>query len=270
MSKFSVTIQTPAYQKLINDTLGDKEIARRFVAEISTVVSQNQALANCDPATVLSAGLLAQTLNLSLAPTLGYAYAIPYGGKAQFQIGWKGLVQLAQRSNQYARLGVRPVHKGEYIGQDEMGDDTFKFDHAFDNEEIIGYYAYFELVNGFKKTVYWTKEMIEKHAKKYSQAYRNGKSTKWNDEFDAMAMKTVLKQLLSKWGPMSTEMITAFKADQAVINADGSYKYVDTEEESSTKSTVKLDNVVMEAEETEEEQAVEEKFPDAIDPDGRF
>lgn len=230
MGKFSLELSTPGYQKLIGDTLGDKTLARNFVAEISTVVGNNATLQSCSTGSIVSAGLLAQTLKLSLAPTLGYAYVIPYGTKAQFQVGWKGLVQLAQRSGQYARLGVREVHDGEYVGQDEFGDDLFKFSHEHDDKKVVGYYAYFELLNGFKKTVYWTKAQVEKHAKQYSQAYKQGRATKWNDEFDAMAMKTVLKQLLTKWGPMSTEMQLAAKADQSVIrqeNGQFQFDYID-------------------------------------------
>lgn len=221
--KFSVAISSPGYQKLINDTLGDKEVARRFVAEISTVVSQNAQLQKCEAASILSAGLTAQTLNLPLAPTLGFSYVVPYGDKAQFQIGWKGLVQLAQRSGQFERLGVRPVHEGEYLGQDEFGDDLFKFSHEFDNNKVVGYYAYFKLLNGFKKTIYWTVEQCEQHGKKYSKSFNN----LWKSSFDSMAQKTVLKLLLNRYAPLSIEMQKAIQADQAVINDDGSYSYVD-------------------------------------------
>jgi recombination protein RecT len=238
--KFSVAISSPGYQKLINDTLGDKEVARRFVAEISTVVSQNAQLQKCEAASILSAGLTAQTLNLPLAPTLGFSYVVPYGDKAQFQIGWKGLVQLAQRSGQFERLGVRPVHEGEYLGQDEFGDDLFKFSHEFDNNKIVGYYAYFKLLNGFKKTLYWTVEQCERHGKKYSKSFNN----LWKSSFDAMAEKTVLKLLLNRYAPLSIEMQKAIQADQAVINEDGSYSYVDNpnyveEKPQGKKTTVK-------------------------------
>lgn len=235
--KFSVAIKSDAYQKLINETLGDKEVARRFVAEISTVVAQNYQLQKCDAASILSAGLTAQTLNLPLAPTLGFSYVVPYGNKAQFQIGWKGLVQLAQRSGQFERLGVRPVHEGEYIGQDEFGDDLFKFSHEFDNNKVVGYYAYFKLLNGFKKTLYWTVEQCEQHGRKYSKSYDN----LWKSSFDSMAQKTVLKLLLNRYAPLSIEMQKAIQADQAVINVDGSYSYVDNpnyvDEEQKPKKT---------------------------------
>ena len=226
--KFSIAVRSEAYQKLINDTLGDKEVARQFVADIITVVANNSALSYCDNGSIIAAGLVAQTLKLPLTPSLGYAYVVPYKDKAQFQVGWKGLVQLSQRSGQFKRLGVRDVHKGEYIGQDEYGEDLFKFSHDFDDEEIVGYYAYFELLNGFKKSVYWTKAQCEKHAKRYSKSYGTGKTTdNWTNMFDIMAEKTVMKQVLSKYAPLSVELQKAIIYDQATVNQDMSYQYVD-------------------------------------------
>ena len=244
--KFSVLIQGDTYKNLINNTLGDKEIARQFIADISTVVSNNPALSNCQPASILSAGLMAQSLKLSLTASLGFAYIIPFGDKAQFQIGWKGLVQLAQRSGQFKRLGVREVHDGEYIGQDNFGDDLFKFDHKFDGNAVVGYFAYFELLNGFQKTMYWTKEQCEAHARKYSRSYGSGKSTDlWKNSFDQMACKTVLKLLLNRYAPLSVELQKAVLADQAIINNDGKYEYVDNDltESNEEKSEEKEEKV---------------------------
>lgn len=231
MAKFSVAIRDDKHVKLINDTLGDKELARQFVADITTVVSQNPLLQNCDTGTILSAGLMATSLKLPLTNSLGFAYVIPYGNKAQFQLGWKGLVQLAQRSGQFKRLGVRDVHKGEYVGQDDFGEDLFKFSHEYDNEEIVGYYAYFELLNGFTKSIYWTKQQCEKHARRYSKSYGNGTATdNWTNMFDVMAEKTVMKQLLSKYAPLSVELQRAIVSDQAVLKQDLSVgEYVDNE-----------------------------------------
>lgn len=233
--KFSVAVRTDAYQKLINDTLGDKDLARQFVADISTVVSGNYKLQLCDAGSILSAGLVAQSLKLPLTQTLGFAYVIPYGDKAQFQIGYKGLIQLAQRSGQFKSIGARPVHEGEYVGQDKHGEDIFKFDHQFDGNPVVGYYAYFELLNGFEKTFYWTKAQCDAHAHRYSKSYGNGSETdNWGKMFDQMALKTVIKQLLSKYAPLSTEMINAVKYDQAVINSDGEPEYVDNDDYDDT------------------------------------
>ena len=237
--RFSVAIKSEKYKTLINDTLGDPNVAKRFVAEISTVVGNNSALQECDARTIVSAGLLAQSLNLPLAPTLGFCYIIPYSKNATFQIGWKGLVQLAIRTKAYKSLGVNVVHNGEYLGRDKFGEPIVKYNDEMANEEIIGYHAYFELTNGFVKEIYWTKEMCEKHAKRYSVEYKTKGTGKWKEMFDEKAKKTVLKQLLSKWGIMSTELVTAVEADQAVVKEDGKYEYVDNEEhEEETGSDV--------------------------------
>jgi recombination protein RecT len=235
--KFSVAIQTEGYKNLINNTLGDKEVARKFVADISSVVSNNYALKECDAGTILSAGFTASSLKLPLSPTLGFCYVVPYQTKdgikkAQFQIGYKGLIQLAERTGQYKTLGVRPVHDGEYSGQDKFGEDQFKFSHEFDAKPIVGYFAYIELVNGFNKTFYMTKAQCEAHAKQYSRSYGNSSATNlWRDNFDLMAEKTVLKLLINRYGIMSVELQTAVQADQAIIKDDGSYDYVDNEKE---------------------------------------
>lgn len=240
--KFSVAIKSDAYKNLINDTLGDAKVAQKFVAEISTCVSNNYKLQECEAKTIISAGLLAQSLNLPLAPTLGFAYLIPYGSSATFQVGWKGLVQLAIRTGAYERIGVKPVHEGELNGVDEFGDDVIKFDHKFDSKPVIGYYAYFKLINGFVKSVYWTKEQCLAHAKKYSAEFRSKGTGKWTEMFDEMAMKTVLKQLISKWGIMSTELTTAVQADQAVVKGDGEFEYVDNEVIVGDKKKTNIDN----------------------------
>lgn len=242
MSKFSLTIKTDAYKNLINDTLGDPETAKQFIADISTCVANNYALQNCDVKSVLSAGLVAQTLKLPLTQSLGFAYIIPYKDKAQFQIGWKGLVQLAQRSGQFERIGVRAVHTGEYVGQDEFGEDLFEFSHKFDKEKVIGYYAYFKLNNGFKKTLYWSVEQCLAHGKKYSKSFNSKSETNvWRDLEEQMCEKTVLKQLLSKYAPLSVEMQKAVVYDQAAVNDKGEPEYVDgtnEEENVDVKNTL--------------------------------
>lgn len=248
--KFSVAIRSDAYKNLINDTLGDPAVARKFVAEISTVVGNNYSLQECDPRTIVSAGLLAQSLNLPLAPTLGFCYIIPYSGKATFQVGWKGLVQLAIRTKSYEKLGVNVVHDGEYMGRDEFGEPNIKYKEECSYNPIVGYHAYFKLTNGFVKNIYWTKEMCEEHAKRYSAEYRSKGSGKWKEMFDEMAMKTVLKQLISKWGIMSTELMTVVEADQAVVKENGEYDYIDNEADPKPerKTTVANEIVIEEGE----------------------
>lgn len=241
--KFSVAVKSDAYQKLINDTLGDKELARQFVADISSVVSSNPSLSLCDAGTILSAGLMASSLKLPLANSLGFAYVIPYKGKAQLQIGYKGLIQLAQRSGQFERIGVREVHQGEYAGQDEFGEDLFKFSHEFDSKEVIGYFAYFKLLNGFTKTLYMTKGQCLAHGKKYSKSFNSdGETNVWRDLTDAMCQKTVLKLLLNKYAPLSVELQKAVVYDQASIKENGTPEYVDNDEEIETRD---VDNTLV-------------------------
>lgn len=255
--KFSVAIKSDAYQKLISDTLGDKKIAMQFVADVTTLVANNVGLQDCDPKTILSACLLAQSLELPLAPTLGFTYIIGYENtkkdangnrykikEATFQAGWKGWVQLAIRSGQYEKLGVKVVHEGEVSGQDEFGDEIIKFDHKYDDKPVVGYYAYFKLTSGFSKSLYWTKAQCEAHAKRYAPEYRLYGTGKWKDMFDEMALKTVIKQLISKWGITSIKLQTMVQADQAVIRENGDYDYIENqeiEEEPIRKTTVTND-----------------------------
>jgi recombination protein RecT len=156
--KFSVAIKSDTYQHLINDTLGDPKLAQQFIADISTAVSTNPTLARCEAGSILSAGLVAYTLKLPLSNTLGYAYVIPYGDRATFQVGTKGLIQLAMRSGTIKELDVEDIREGEYLGRDEeTGKPRFRW---IENEEqrekakVIGYRAYFETTNGFRKVVY--------------------------------------------------------------------------------------------------------------------
>lgn len=248
--KFSVAIRTTAYQDLINSTLGDKEVAKQFIADISSAVSNNYKLQSCDAKTVISAGLMAQSLKLPLAQGLGFAHLVPYKDKCQLILGYKAYIQMAQRSGQFKSIGVRPVHEGEYVGQDKFGEDLFKFDHKFDNAPVVGYFAYFELINGFEKTIYWTKEQCEAHATRYSQAYKNksSESNLWRDMFDTMACKTVLKNLLSKFAPLSVEMQNAIRYDQAIIHDDGTPEYVDNEPIDEDVPTSSVDNSLVDTE----------------------
>lgn len=250
--KFSVAIREEKIQQLINNTLGDPVTAKKFVAEVSSLVGNDYNLSKCTTNSIITSALLAQSLNLPLAKALGLCYLIPRKDKngylqAQFQVGWKGFVQLAVRTNQYENIGVRPVHKGEWVGQDEFGEDLFKFDHKFDNEPVIGYFAYLKLLSGFKKTFYWTVAQCEKHGSTYSDSHK-GKNKgseydRWATDFDAMSMKTVLKQLITKYGVMTTELQTAIEADQAVINENGKYDYVDNvDEEDELNETVVVQN----------------------------
>lgn len=241
--KFSVAINSAGYKQLINQTLGDPKKAARFVTAITSAVSTNPALQNCDAATIVSAGLLGETLNLSPSPQLGQYYLVPYDDRkngrtvAQFQLGYKGLLMLAQRSGEYKRINAMPVKEGELLRYDPFNDEI-ELQYIDDEEQreslpTIGYYAMFEYHNGFRKVLYWNKAKMQAHAEKYSKAYagdvkRGTAYTFWAKDFDAMATKTMLRQLISKWGLLSVEMQKGIGADQGVVNQDGTIDYVDS------------------------------------------
>lgn len=229
-----------AVKTQINNVIGGKN-GTRFITSIVSAVNNNQQLQECTNQSILSAALLGESLNLSPSPMLGYYYMVPFNDKvkgkvAQFQIGYKGLIQLAIRSGQYKKINVMAIKKGELEYFDPLNEEIkvkLMVDdwNAREKAETIGYYAMFELVNGFKKAIYWSKEQMENHALTYSQGYRAKKGyTFWEKDFDAMAYKTMLRQLLSKWGIMSTELMSAIDSDEAIINEDGSKTYVETEE----------------------------------------
>lgn len=238
---FGVMINSDGYKKMINSTLGDPKKATRFVTAISSAVATNPALQECDAATIVSAGLLGETLNLSPSPQLGQYYLVPFKDRknnrttAQFQLGYRGMLQLAQRSGEYKRINAMAVKEGELIRYDAFMDEIelryIEDEEQRQNLPTIGYFAMFEYHNGFRKVLYWSKAKMEQHALAYSQGYRAKKGyTFWEKDFDAMGVKTMLRQLLSKWGMMSLEMQKAYEADGGVVNQDGSIDYVDTVE----------------------------------------
>lgn len=236
--KFSAVISSDGYKRLINNTLGNPQRAARFVTAITSAVSANPALADCNPATIVSAGLLGEGLNLSPSPQLGQYYLVPFNDRkndrkvAQFQLGYKGYIQLAIRSGQYKKLNVLPIKEGELISFDPLNEDIqvqlIDDETAREKASTIGYYAMFEYTNGFKKAIYWSREKMESHAEKYSMGYKAHKGyTFWEKDFDAMACKTMLRQLISKWGIMSIEMQRAIENDMGVISNDGKVDYID-------------------------------------------
>lgn len=238
--KFSAAIQGDGYKRLINNTLGDPKRAARFTAAISSAVATNPALQECDAGTILAAGLLGEALNLSPSPQLGQYYLVPFNDNknnrkvAQFQLGYKGYVQLAMRSGEYKKLNVLEIKEGELIQYDPLNEEIKV--NLIDDEEIreasetLGYYAMFEYLNGFRKTLYWSRKKMQSHAERYSQGYKAKKGyTFWEKDFDGMAKKTMLRQLISKWGIMSIEMQRAFEGDMAVLHEDESKEYVDNE-----------------------------------------
>lgn len=243
---FSVKIQSKGYQTLINNTLRDRNTANRFIASIMSTVSANPELQNCDAGTVLSAALLGEGLKLSPSPQLGQYYLVPFKDRknkrtvAQFQLGYKGYIQLAIRSGQYKKLNVLPIKQGELVSFDPLNEDIqvqlIEDETERESAPTIGYYAMFEYINGFKKAIYWSREKMESHAEKYSAGYasdkRNNTSwTFWSKDFDGMACKTMLRQLISKWGIMSIEMQKALENDSAVISENGNIDFIDSPSE---------------------------------------
>ena len=229
--KFSAMISTPSYQKMINNTLKDPARVRRFVSSITSAVATNPMLQECDPATILSGALLGESLNLSPSPQLGQYYLVPFNNTkkgckdAQFQLGYKGYVQLALRSGYYKRLNVMAVKQGELKSwnplTEEITLDLMEDEIARENAPSIGYVASFEYLNGFSKTIYWSREKMEAHALRYSKVYAAKKGyTFWEKDFDAMAFKTMLRQLIRKWGVMSIDLQSAFEADSIAEDTD--------------------------------------------------
>lgn len=217
-------LEMPAYKNKFNEMLGKK--AAGFISSIIAVANNNKLLAKAEPSTVIGAAAQAAMLDLPINQSLGFAYIVPYKGAAQFQLGYKGYIQLAQRSGQYVDIGAKTVFEGELEYENRLL-DKFKFGERT-GDKVIGYLAYFRLTNGFEKMLFMELDEMIAHAKKYSKSYSGG-TEKWGlAEFDVMAEKTVLKRLLSKYGPLSIESIQMSQAlsnDGGVIsmNKDGDF-----------------------------------------------
>lgn len=263
---FSAFLAQDAMKMKINEMVGGEK-GQQFITSIISAVSTNPQLAECDNASIVSAALVGQALNLSPSPQLGQFYMVPFNDNkrgckvAQFQIGYKGYIQLAVRSGYYKKLNVLAIKEGELVKYDPLNEEItvnlIEDDELRENTQTIGYYAMFEYQNGFRKTMYWSKKKMLSHADKYSQAFNlnatEGKYPKvsfadfetgkvpekdiwkyssfWYKDFDGMAYKTMLRQLISKWGIMSIDLQTAMEKDMAEIKEDGSYNYIDNSEE---------------------------------------
>lgn len=231
-----------AVKQRINQVIGGKD-GQRFISAVVSAVQTNPALQECTNQSILSAALLGESLKLSPSPQLGQYYMVPFNDKergkvAQFQLGYKGYIQLAIRSGQYKKLNVLAIKAGELVKFDPLNEEIevklIEDEEQREAAETIGYYAMFEYTNGFRKALYWSKKKMEAHALKYSHGYKNDKKkgtayTFWSKDFDGMAYKTMLRQLISKWGIMSIDMQSAIDADMAVINEDGTKDYVDND-----------------------------------------
>ena len=242
---FTAYLTADAVKEQINKVVGSKN-GTRFISSIVSAVNNNTMLQECTNSSILSGALLGESLNLSPSPQLGQYYLVPFKDKnkgttlAQFVLGYKGYLQLAIRSGQYKKINVLSIKEGELVRYDPLNEEI-EVNLIEDEEErekapTIGYYAMFEYVNGFKKAMYWSRAKMEAHALKYSAGYaadkrKGNQYTFWSKDFDGMAYKTMLRQLISKWGIMSIDLVTAIDADMAIVNEDGSKSYVEVEEE---------------------------------------
>ena len=280
---FGTKINAPAVKNLINETLGSEIRGKKFVASLTSAVSTNPQLAQCEFSSIVNGALQGEVLGLN--QQLGQYSLVPYNckvkdyngnydwvKKAQFQVGYKGIIQLAERTGEYKRINVKPIKEGELVKCDLIR-DIYEFEPIQNVEErlkakTIGYYAYFKYHNGFMQETYWSVEEVREHAKKFSKTY-NEKSGVWCDNFDKMARKTVIKSLLSTWGIMSIEMQRAVESDQAVIKdikedkVDLDYvdneqiDYVDNDEFSDVKAFMEQEKVNQETGEVQEQEEMD-------------
>ncbi|MGQ9009020.1 recombinase RecT [Bacillus stercoris] len=234
-------LSSPAVMNRFEEVLGKR--ASQFTASILSLYNSENTLQKADPMSVISSAMVAATLDLPVDKNLGYAWIVPYKGRAQFQLGYKGYIQLALRTGQYKSINCIPVHEGELQKWNPL---TEEIDIDFEKREsdsVIGYAAYFELLNGFRKTVYWTKAQVEKHKKKFSKS-----DFGWGKDWDAMALKTVLKSMLSKWGILSVEM------QKAVIEDNEERERIDITDEMSEPE-------IIDAEPSEEKPSAQDADP---------
>lgn len=222
----------------LRDMLADVKVKARFEeilgkkapGFISSIISAAQmvpALQKCEPGSVVGAAAVAASLDLPINQSLGQAAIVPYGNQAQFQIMSRGYIQLAQRSGQYLTMNASPVLEGQLVSNNPITGECVFDAAAKKSEKVIGYVFFFKLLNGFEKYTYMTVDEIQAHGKKYAKSYANEKGL-WKTDFQSMALKTVVKRGLSKWGPLSTEMQKAIEVDQAAIRDDGTADYIDS------------------------------------------
>lgn len=224
---FSQFMQSNLAKTMMNNVLGNSANLNKFATSIITAVANNQNLKDCSHMSILSGAMQAEALKLSCSPQLGQCYLVPFDNKtgkaAQFIVGYRGLIQLAIRSNYYKNLNVIAVKKGELVRFDPLSEEIeinlIEDEAVREKAETVGYYAFLEYKNGFRKAIYWSKAKMENHALTYSKGYKAKKGyTFWEKDFDVMAFKTMLRHLISRWGAMSIDMQTAIEVDNATIN----------------------------------------------------
>ncbi|MCX4167831.1 recombinase RecT [Enterococcus casseliflavus] len=271
---FKALMNTPAMKKKFTDILHEKSDS--FMGSLMTLVGGDNYLSQAEPMTIIASALKAATMDLPIDKNLGYAYVVPFNrsekvgnkwvkhNEAQFILGYKGYIQLAQRSGQYKALNALAIYDGQLIDWNPLTEE-FTFDYkAKVSDEVIGYVGFFELLNGFKKTVYWTKQEIESHRIKNAKGYDKEKlSGAWVDNYDSMAIKTVLRNMLSKWGLLSVEMQAAITSDEKVFRVDENNDLI---EETDLSDMEPLKQDLKEAERVEESENIETLFDTSNPP----
>lgn len=271
---FKALMNTPAMKKKFTDILHEKSDS--FMGSLMTLVGGDNYLSQAEPMTIIASALKAATMDLPIDKNLGYAYVVPFNrsekvgnkwvkhNEAQFILGYKGYIQLAQRSGQYKALNALAIYDGQLIDWNPLTEE-FTFDYkAKVSDEVIGYVGFFELLNGFKKTVYWTKQEIESHRIKNAKGYDKEKlSGAWVDNYDSMAIKTVLRNMLSKWGLLSVEMQSAITSDEKVFRVDENNDLI---EETDLSDMEPLNQDLKEAERVEESENIETLFDTSNPP----
>lgn len=271
---FKALMNTPAMKKKFTDILHEKSDS--FMGSLMTLVGGDNYLSQAEPMTIIASALKAATMDLPIDKNLGYAYVVPFNrsekvgnkwvkhNEAQFILGYKGYIQLAQRSGQYKALNALAIYDGQLIDWNPLTEE-FTFDYKSKvSDEVIGYVGFFELLNGFKKTVYWTKQEIESHRIKNAKGYDKEKlSGAWVDNYDSMAIKTVLRNMLSKWGLLSVEMQSAITSDEKVFRVDENNDLI---EETDLSDMEPLNQDLKEAERVEESENIETLFDTSNPP----
>lgn len=271
---FKALMNTPAMKKKFTDILHEKSDS--FMGSLMTLVGGDNYLSQAEPMTIIASALKAATMDLPIDKNLGYAYVVPFNrsekvgnkwikhNEAQFILGYKGYIQLAQRSGQYKALNALAIYDGQLIDWNPLTEE-FTFDYkAKLSDEVIGYVGFFELLNGFKKTVYWTKQEIESHRIKNAKGYDKEKlSGAWVENYDSMAIKTVLRNMLSKWGLLSVEMQSAITSDEKVFRVDENNDLI---EETDLSDMEPLKQDLKEAERVEESENIETLFDTSNPP----
>jgi len=210
LTVFKETLNDQTLRAKVVNSLG-KDAGGAFLASMLDLYEGETELQKCDPAKVAMECVKAAALKLPLVKSLGFAYVVPFKGVPTFMVGYKGLIQLAQRTGQYRTINADVVYDGELNGHDKLSGEI-RLDGQRKSDEVVGYFAFFETVTGFRKTLYMTKEAMEKWAKDYSPSYKSNYSP-WKTEPDKMALKTCLRRLISTYGVMSTELQEAVTQD---------------------------------------------------------